>query len=134
MAMTVAGGEVYAGLQHSDFIVYWRQHDKRLALIEPNTAIRSSGDQESQDSVKRLFTDRLLLDVPIVAMGPHGGPVIDATALLVGQHIATVVRALGHEPRAPFPRGHALEQGEWSLLDAVRDRPRMWRDVDGSGR
>ena len=27
-----------------------------------------------------------------------------------------------------------LEQGEWSLLGAVRDRPRMWRDVDGGGR
>jgi hypothetical protein len=45
-----------------------------------------------------------------------------------------VVRALGHEPRAPFPRGHVLEQGEWSLLDAVRGRPRMWRDVDSCAR
>jgi len=44
-----------------------------------------------------------------------------------------VVRALGLEPRAPFPRGHVLEQGDWSLLDAVRDRPRMWRDVDQRG-
>lgn len=42
-----------------------------------------------------------------------------------------VIRALGLEPRAPFPAGHALEQGNWSLLDAVRGRPRMWRDVDG---
>jgi hypothetical protein len=45
-----------------------------------------------------------------------------------------VVRALGLEPRAPFPQGHPLEQGEWALLDAVRDRPPMWRDVNGSGR
>jgi len=45
-----------------------------------------------------------------------------------------VVRALGREPRAPFPQGHALEQGEWSLLDAVRGRPKMWRDVEGGGR
>lgn len=44
-----------------------------------------------------------------------------------------VVKALGLEPRAPFPRGHALEAGDWSLLDAVRGRPRMWRDVDGRG-
>lgn len=44
-----------------------------------------------------------------------------------------VIRALGLEPRAPFPKGHALEQGDWSLLDAVRGRPRMWRDVDGKG-
>lgn len=42
-----------------------------------------------------------------------------------------VIRSLGREPRPPFPKGHVLEQGGWSLLDVVRDRPRMWRDVDG---
>ena len=41
-----------------------------------------------------------------------------------------VIRALGIEPRAPFPKGRVLEQGDWSLLDAVRGRPRMWRDVE----
>lgn len=40
-----------------------------------------------------------------------------------------VVRSLGLEPRPPFPKGHILEQGDWSLLDAVRARPKMWRDV-----
>lgn len=44
-----------------------------------------------------------------------------------------VIVALGLEPRAPFPKGHALEPGDWSLLDAVRGRPRMWRDIDGGG-
>ncbi len=44
-----------------------------------------------------------------------------------------VFRALGLEPRAPFPKGHVLDQGDWSLLDPVRSRPRMWRDVDGRG-
>ena len=44
-----------------------------------------------------------------------------------------VMRALGLEPRPPFPKGRVLEQGDWSLLDAVRGRPRMWRDVDDKG-
>jgi hypothetical protein len=44
-----------------------------------------------------------------------------------------VMRALGLEPRPPYPKGHVLEEGDWSLLDAVRGRPRMWRDVDGPG-
>ena len=39
-----------------------------------------------------------------------------------------VILALGLEPRPPFPKGHTLEQGDWSLLDPVRARPRMWRD------
>jgi hypothetical protein len=45
-----------------------------------------------------------------------------------------VFRSLGREPRAPYPKGHELEQGDWSLLDAVRRRPKMWRDVDGTGK
>ena len=40
-----------------------------------------------------------------------------------------VVRSLGLEPRPPFPKGHTLEQGDWTLLDAVRSRPKMWRNA-----
>jgi hypothetical protein len=39
-----------------------------------------------------------------------------------------VLRSLNIEPVAPFPKGRLLEQGDWSLLDAVRLRPQMWRD------
>lgn len=39
-----------------------------------------------------------------------------------------VLLALKHEARAPFPKGYTLEQGDWSLLDAVRSRPPIWRD------
>jgi hypothetical protein len=45
-----------------------------------------------------------------------------------------VMRSLGREPRPPYPQGHILESGDWSLLERVRDRPRMWRDVDGRGK
>jgi Met-zincin/Domain of unknown function (DUF5117) len=83
-AMTVAGGEPFAGLQAGDMYVYWRRFDKRLALIQPNIEIKSTGDSESKASVDRLFTDRVLLDVPILTMGPGGGPVVDLDALLVG--------------------------------------------------
>jgi hypothetical protein len=38
-----------------------------------------------------------------------------------------VVRSLGLEPRPPYPRGHVLEDGDWSLLDPVRARPPFWR-------
>jgi hypothetical protein len=38
-----------------------------------------------------------------------------------------VVRSLGLEPRPPYPKGHVLEDGDWSLLDPVRARPAMWR-------
>ncbi|MHC4603949.1 MAG: zinc-dependent metalloprotease, partial [Planctomycetota bacterium] len=84
IAMTIASGEDFAGLQAGDMYVYWRRYDKRLALIEPNIRIKSTGDQESRSSVERLYTDRVILDVPIVTMA-GGSPVIDMDALLVGQ-------------------------------------------------
>lgn len=84
IAVTVAGGETYAGLQVGDMYCYWKRFDKRLALIEPNVEIRSTGDDESKNSVQRLFTDRVVLDVPIVCMGPNNQPMIDMDDLLVG--------------------------------------------------
>jgi hypothetical protein len=38
-----------------------------------------------------------------------------------------VLRSLNLELRPPFPKGYALEQGDWSLLDPVKARPTMWR-------
>jgi len=40
-----------------------------------------------------------------------------------------VVRSLGLEPRAPYPKGHELEDGDWSMLDPVRARPPFWRQA-----
>jgi len=40
-----------------------------------------------------------------------------------------VLRSLGLELRAPFPRGHVLEDGDWSLLDPVKRRARKLRQV-----
>ena len=83
IATTVASGETYAGLQAGDIYVYWRQYDKHLALITPEIEYRATGDKEAESSVKRLFTDRVLLEVPIVTMGPGDGPIIDMDAMLV---------------------------------------------------
>lgn len=41
-----------------------------------------------------------------------------------------VMSSLGREPGPPFPKGHIMEQGDWSVLDAVRNRLPMWRDVN----
>jgi hypothetical protein len=40
-----------------------------------------------------------------------------------------VMHSLGMEARPPFPGGFQVEQGDWSLLDAVRARPKLWRDA-----
>ena len=58
-----------------------------------------------------------------------------AAAVALGRVIAgayyrddRVLLCLKLEARAPFPKGYTLEQGDWSLLDAVRHRPPLWRD------
>lgn len=40
-----------------------------------------------------------------------------------------VMRSLNMEPRPPYPRGFEVEQGDWSLLDPVRARPKIYRDA-----
>ncbi|MCF7973521.1 MAG: zinc-dependent metalloprotease [Phycisphaerae bacterium] len=84
IALTLASGDDYAGLQSGDMYVYWRRYDKRLALMAPNLDIKSTGDQESKDSVKQLYTDSIILDVPIVTT-VGGLPVIDLDDLLVNR-------------------------------------------------
>ena len=41
-----------------------------------------------------------------------------------------VLIALGSEARPPFPLGHVLEQGDWQLLDAVRNGPARYRECE----
>ncbi|MEM8758421.1 MAG: zinc-dependent metalloprotease, partial [Planctomycetota bacterium] len=84
-AMTVGSGEIFAGLQGRDLYTYWKRYNTRMALMAPEVQTRSTGDQESKDSVNQIFTDRVLLDVPIVCIGPNRQPVIDLDNLLAGK-------------------------------------------------
>ena len=40
-----------------------------------------------------------------------------------------VMRSLGMEARPPFPKGFAVEAGDWSLLDPVRAKSKLYRDA-----
>jgi hypothetical protein len=59
-----------------------------------------------------------------------GAPAVTLGRVIVGAYYRDdrVLLALGLEARAPFPKGYTLEQGDWSLLDAVRKRAPFWRD------
>ncbi len=84
IAYTITGGIPTAGVQFGDMYAKWKRFDKRLALIEPNFQVRTSGDAESRHGKERVFTDRIILDMPIAAQGPNGGVVINATDWLLG--------------------------------------------------
>jgi len=85
IAATPAGGVIFSGLQGPEKYVFWRQYGNRLALVQPQLDVRSTGEQTSKDSVKRIFTDNVVLEVPIVSNGPNGQPVIDLDGMLIGQ-------------------------------------------------
>ena len=75
-------------------------------------------------------------EIIAAALLNQDGPMMNALGRAVLQcyyRDDRVFRSIGREPRPPFPKGHEVEQGDWSLLDAVRGRPRMWRDIDGVG-
>ena len=66
------------------------------------------------------------------AFREKGGPALMAlvrVVLLCYYRDDRVMQSFGQEPRSPFPKGHVVEQGDWSLLDPVRARPPIWRRV-----
>lgn len=84
VACTVAAGTPTAGVQSTDLVVRWQRIGNRLVLVVPNLDVRTTGDAESKAGRDRVFTDRVLLDVGIVARGEKGGVVIDLDDLLLG--------------------------------------------------
>lgn len=40
-----------------------------------------------------------------------------------------VMESLDMEARPPFPEGFTVEQGDWSLLEPVQQRPKMYRET-----
>lgn len=88
----------------------------------------------------RLEAERFAMqdDAAAEALAMRVLAVRDAAVLALGRVVLAayyrddrVVRSLGRVPGAPFPRGHDLPQGDWSLLDAVKARTPLWRDDRG---
>lgn len=101
IGLTVASGQVFAGLQAGDFYVQWDDYNKRLtAMISRICAFALVETKNCKDSVDRLFTGQVLLDLPILCLSPRGGPVIDGDQLLVAN--ASVF--FGSDGRSSNPR------------------------------
>ncbi len=85
VATAISGGIPAAGIQFGEHFLRWQRFDKTLALIAPNLETRSTGDAASRASRDNQYTDTVIAEVPIKAMGPGGGPVIDLSGLLAGK-------------------------------------------------
>ena len=72
-------------------------------------------------------TRRSEMAVKLRAEGGVPVGVLTRLVLLCYYRDDRVMVSLGLEVRPPFPKGHVLEQGDWSLLDPVRARKPFWR-------
>ncbi|MDP7008838.1 MAG: zinc-dependent metalloprotease [Phycisphaerales bacterium] len=83
IAYTISSGIGESGVQIGDVYGFWTRIHDQLVLVQPNLEVKSTGDEQSQSGTARVFTDRVVLDVPILCEGPNGGPVIDGTNLFL---------------------------------------------------
>jgi hypothetical protein len=70
-------------------------------------------------------------DVAVIFKQEGGVPLfaLNRIVLLCYYRDDRVMLSLGQEPRPPFPQGHDVEQGDWSLLDPVKRRAPFYRRV-----
>ncbi len=83
IACTVSGGDPQSGVMGPTHYVKWRKIGKQLVLVAPDLSVRTD-DSEAKGSVEDLFSDTVLVQVPIVAM-KAGRPVIDFGAMATQQ-------------------------------------------------
>jgi hypothetical protein len=96
------------------------RNDVRAALARLRTL--AGGPVAALDALHRgEIAEKLRAD------GGVAVAVLTRVVLLCYYRDDRVMVSLGLEARPPFPKGHALEQGDWSLLDPVRARKPFWR-------
>lgn len=88
---------------------------EQFALDDLNTGLTPENLPEVMDQHKkelRSFTGVMMM---ITAQSYYQDP--------------GVLRSLGLPDRPPFPKGHDVEQGDLTLLDQVKQRGRLYREV-----
>jgi hypothetical protein len=98
-----------------------RDHDKVCAALASLRALTGGAFAALNADRQREVAERLRIE------GGASVAVLTRIVLLCYYRDDRVMISLGVEPRPPFPKGHELEQGDWSLLDPVRARAPFWR-------
>ena len=120
------------------------------AIIPPNPAREMPGADDPailDDILASAGRDADALARALDILGAGGAPhtdealaqfrrdhpaLADVVSLVIAQcyyRDTRVLVAIGVEPRAPFPKGYDVAQGDWSLLDPVRERGPIYREV-----
>ncbi len=85
IACTLSGGDPQAGVMGPTHYVKWHRIRKQLVLVAPNLYVRTEGKQQAKDSIEQLYTGRVIVSTPILAMAPKERPVVDLGTLSTTQ-------------------------------------------------
>jgi hypothetical protein len=100
-------------------------------LGRDGSAVRSALDHLARLAGQSLATlDSAKRDAVVAEFRTTGGVAAATLSRVILQcyyRDDRVLKSLNLELRAPFPGGYQLEQGDWSLLNAVKARASMWR-------
>ena len=96
------------------------------------TAALSTLDRVAYDSQGRGFlaVDQGLRDAIVAAFRqahPNEADLLATITVTCYYRDDRVMHSNGMEARAPHPAGFTVEEGDWSLLDPVRNRPEFYR-------
>ena len=89
------------------------------SILKPGEEVTAISDEEFAGHIERL--------------SDSNAEFIQTLVMLTAQSYyedARVLISLNKEARPPFPLGHSLEQGDWSLLDPVKKKGCMYRRVE----
>ncbi len=92
------------------------------------SAVKQRGEIQAALEFAAALEGTLEGNVPVLQASEIFAPVV----VLVMQcyyRADRVLVSLGMEPRPPYPQGFEVEEGDWSLLERVQQRGRIWREV-----
>ncbi|MCH2337695.1 MAG: gluconate 2-dehydrogenase subunit 3 family protein [Pseudomonadales bacterium] len=111
-----------------------------LVTVHPDADIVASGLEDiNQQSMRNHngvgFADLIASDqrVMVEKLSQALNPFLRTLVRIIAQcyyRDDRVMKALGMELRPPFPEGFTVEEGDWTLLEPVRRRGKLYREVD----
>ncbi len=120
------------GAAEMDLIAYIREysHDLMPVIAEGLTAIDElSVERHSKGFAALAGSERQALVDEIQAAQPGFIRSLASSTVACYYQDDRVLEALGLEPRPPYPEGYDVEPGDLSLLDPVRKRPKLYREI-----
>lgn len=90
----------------------------------------TSLDTQSDSQFHELdYTARFEVFTKVQAASPRSLRTIASLLLQCYYRADKTLESLGMEARPPYPIGHEVEDGDWTLLDPVKARGKIYREV-----